>query len=79
MEITSHTGRITGLIHDLRKPAIVEFLSNGNLIKGKFKAFKKDQMYNDNKYIYAIDYETKIPYILDADTIQSITVIWRRK
>ena len=75
MEITSHTGRITGLIHDLRKPAIVEFLSNGNLIKGTFKAFKKDQIQSDSKFIHAIDYETKIPYILDADTIQSITVI----
>ena len=75
MEIISHTGRTSGLKLDLQKPAIVEFLSNGNLIKGKFKAFKKDQMYNDNKYIYAIDYETKIPYILDADTIQSITIL----
>ena len=75
MEIISHTNRTSGLKQDLRKPAIVEFLLNGNLIKGKFKAFKKDQMYNDNKYIYAIDYETKIPYILDADTIQSITIV----
>ena len=75
MEIISHTGRTSGLKQDLKKPTIVEFLSNGNLIKGKFKAFKKDQMYNDNKYIYAIDYETKIPYILDADTIQSITIV----
>ena len=75
MEITSHTGRITGLIHDLRKPAIVEFLSNGNLIKGKFKAFKKDQIQSDSKFIHAKDCDTKTPYILDADTIQSITVI----
>ena len=75
MNIVSHTGRISGLIHDLKKPAIVEFLSNGNLMKGKFKAFKKDQMYNDNKFIYTIDCETKIPYILDADTIQSITIV----
>ena len=75
MEITSHTGRITGLIHDLRKPAIVEFLLNGNLIKGKFKAFKKEQNQSDSKFIHAKDCDTKTPYILDADTIQSITVI----
>jgi hypothetical protein len=75
MNIVSHTGRISGLIHDLKKPAIVEFLLNGNLMKGKFRAFKKDQMNNDNKFIYTIDCETKIPYILDADTIQSITII----
>ena len=78
MEIISHTGRTSGLKLDLQKPAIVEFLLNGNLVKGTFKAFKKDQIQSDSKFIHAKDCDTKAPYILDADTIQSITILWRK-
>ena len=79
MEVISHTNRTSGLKQDLKKPAIVEFLLNGNLVKGTFKAFKKDQIQSDRKHIYARDCDTKKGYILDADTIQSITIIWTRK
>ena len=75
MEIISYTGRTSGLKQDLKKPAIVEFLLNGDLVKGTFKAFKKDQIQSDSKYIHARDCDTKTPYILDADTIQSITIL----
>ena len=75
MEIISYTGRTLGLKQDLKKPAIVEFLLNGNLVKGTFKAFKKDQLQSDSKFIHARDCDTKTPYILDADTIQSITIV----
>ena len=75
MEIISYTGRTLGLKQDLKKPAIVEFLLNGNLVKGTFKAFKKDQIQSDSKFIHARDCDTKTPYILDADTIQSITIV----
>ena len=75
MKITSYTGRTSGLKEDLKKPTIVEFLLNGNLIKGKFKAFKKEQNQSDSKFIYARDCDTKLEYILDADTIQSITIL----
>ena len=75
MKIISNTNRTSGLKQDLRKPAIVEFLLNGNLVKGRFKAFKKDQIQSDSKFIHAKDCDTKIPYILDADTIQSITIL----
>ena len=37
---------------------------------GDFKAFKKDQIQSDSKFIHARDCDTKTPYILDADTIQ---------
>ena len=75
MEIISNTNRTSGLKQDLKKPAIVEFLLNGNLVKGTFKAFKKDQIQSDRKHIYARDCDTKEGYILDADTIQSITIL----
>ena len=75
MKIISNSNRTSGLKQDLRKPAIVEFLLNGNLVKGTFKAFKKDQLQSDSKFIHAKDCDTKTPYILDADTIQSITII----
>ena len=79
MEIISNTNRTSGLKQDLKKPAIVEFLLNGNLVKGTFKAFKKNQILSDSKFIHAKDCDTKTPYILDADTIQSITIIRRIK
>ena len=75
MEIISNTNRTSGLKQDLKKPTIVEFLLNGNLVKGTFKAFKKDQIQSDSKFIHARDCDTKTPYILDADTIQSITIL----
>ena len=75
MEVISHTNRTSGLKLDLRKPTLVEFLLNGDLVKGTFKAFKKDQIHSDSKFIHAKDCDTKTPYILDADTIQSITII----
>ena len=75
MKITSYTGRTSGLKQDLKKPARVKFLLNGNLVKGTFKAFKKDQIQSDSKFIHAKDCDTKTPYILDADTIQSITIL----
>ena len=75
MKVISYTNRTSGLKQDLKKPAIVEFLLNGNLVKGTFKAFKKDQMQSDSKFIHARDCDTKTPYILDADTIQSITIL----
>ena len=75
MKIISRTNRTSGLKLDLRKPTLVEFLLNGDLVKGTFKAFKKDQIQSDSKYIHARDCDTKTPYILDADTIQSITIL----
>ena len=75
MEIISKTNRTSGLKLDLRKPTLVEFLLNGDLVKGTFKAFKKNQIDSDSKFIYARDCDTKREYILDADTIQSITII----
>ena len=75
MKVISNTNRTSGLKQDLKKPTIVEFLLNGNLVKGTFKAFKKDQLQSDSKYIHARDCDTKTPYILDTDTIQSITII----
>ena len=75
MKVISHTYRTSGLKQDLIKPAIVEFLLNGNLVKGTFKAFKKNQIQSDSKFIHAKDCDTKTPYILDADTIQTITII----
>ena len=75
MKVISHTNRTSGLKQDLKKPARVEFLLNGNLVKGTFKAFKKDQIQSDSKFIHARDCDTKTPYILDADTIQSITIV----
>ena len=46
MEIISNTNRTSGLKQDLKKPTIVEFLLNGNLVKGTFKAFKNmDQLF----------------------------------
>ena len=34
MEVISHTNRTSGLKLDLRKPTLVEFLLNGDLVKG---------------------------------------------
>ena len=75
MKVISNTNRTSGLKQDLKKPTLVEFLLNGDLVKGTFKAFKKDQIQSDSKYIHARDCDTKTPYILDADTIQSITIL----
>ena len=75
MDIVGQTYRTKAIRHDLKKPTIVEFLRDGEVISGTFKIDKRSDN-SDGPFISTIDCDTKACWIINADTIQSLTILW---
>ena len=74
MDIISQTYRGSSIRHDLKRKTMIEFIQNGEVIKGIFKLDKKNDMSNGN-YIGVIDCDTKACWQINSDTVISLTII----
>ena len=75
MEIVSQTHRGSSIRQDLkRQSTIIEFIQNGEVIKGTFRIDKRSDN-SDGPFISTIDCDTKACWIINADTIQSLTIL----
>ncbi|MBC8429962.1 MAG: hypothetical protein H8D92_01050 [Pelagibacteraceae bacterium] len=72
MEVISQTHRGSAIRHDLkRQHTIIEFIQNGEVIKGKFRLDKKNDM-GSGTYIGVIDCDTKACWQINTDTVISL-------
>jgi len=74
MNIVSQTHRGSAIRHDLKRKTMIEFIQNGEVIKGIFKLDRKNDIGN-GPYIGVKDCETKSCWQINTDTIISLTII----
>ena len=74
MEIVSQTHRGSAIRHDLKRKTMIEFIQNGEVIKGIFKLDKKNDV-GSGTYIGVIDCDTKACWQINTDTVISLAVI----
>ena len=71
MNIVSQTHRGSAIRHDLKRETMVEFIQNGEVIRGTFKLDRKNDVGN-GPYIGVKDCETKSCWQINTDTIISL-------
>ena len=71
MDIVGQTYRTKAIRHDLKKPTIVEFLRDGEVISGTFKIDKRSDN-SDGPFISTIDCDTKACWQINTDTVISL-------
>ena len=71
MNIISQTYRGSSIRHDLKRKTMIEFIQNGEVIKGIFKLDRKNDVGNGT-YIGVKDCETKSCWQINTDTIISL-------
>ena len=74
MNIVSQTHRGSAIRHDLKRKTMIEFIQNGEVIKGIFKLDRKNDVGNGT-YIGVKDCETKSCWQINSDTVISLTII----
>jgi|TARA_B100001063_G_scaffold225424_1_gene234222 hypothetical protein len=75
MEIVSQTHRGSSIRQDLkRQSTIIEFIQNGEVIKGTFRIDKKRDL-GKGPFIGVIDCDTKACWQINTDTVISLAVI----
>jgi hypothetical protein len=74
MEVVSQTHRGNSIRHDLKRKTMVEFIQNGEVIRGTFKLDRKNDVGN-GPYIGVKDCETKSCWQINTDTIISLAYL----
>jgi len=74
MNIVSQTHRGSAIRHDLKRKTMIEFIQNGEVIKGIFKLDRKNDIGN-GPYIGVKDCETKSCWQINTDTIISLAYL----
>ena len=74
MEVVSQTHRGSAIRHDLKRKTMIEFIQNGEVIRGIFKLDRKNDIGNGS-YIGVKDCKTKSCWQINTDTIISLAYL----